>query len=296
MGGERIVSGASGRVIEHVGGGDAADVPGEAALGGAVGGGAHETEIGGGRELPRPNTSRFMALSVLAVAAMTMSRSAILSERPPQVPTRISVRDAVVVDQLVDVDGERRLAHAGRLHAHRLAVVAAGVAECVAHGVDAGGRRSGTSRRSTSPAAGRPAGAPPRRSRPSRLRCAASPSLPPRLTPGHFPSHDSGPERTRRHGQVHHSDSRRGAAQHDQRRHRHDHPQGLPEDDPPDRPRQGAVRGASLQRRRQRQPGLRPQQARLPAGQDPGRRRQLRLRVEPRARAVGAARPWHPLA
>ena len=44
-----------------------------------------------------------------------------------------------------------------------------------------------------------------------------------------------------------------------------------------------------------RQPRLRPEQAGLPEGQDHRRRRQFRLRLEPRARAVGAARLRHPL-
>ena len=44
-----------------------------------------------------------------------------------------------------------------------------------------------------------------------------------------------------------------------------------------------------------RQPGFRPQQAGLQEGEDHRRRRQFRLRVEPRARAVGAPRLRHPL-
>ena len=40
---------------------------------------------------------------------------------------------------------------------------------------------------------------------------------------------------------------------------------------------------------------LRAQQAGLPQGDDPGRRRELRLRLLARARAVGAARLRHPL-
>ena len=42
-------------------------------------------------------------------------------------------------------------------------------------------------------------------------------------------------------------------------------------------------------RRRQREPGFRAQQAGLSQGQDPGRRRQFRLRLVARACAVGAA-------
>ena len=42
-------------------------------------------------------------------------------------------------------------------------------------------------------------------------------------------------------------------------------------------------------------PGLRPQQAAIPPGQDPGRRRQFRLRLVARACALGAAGFRHPL-
>ena len=43
------------------------------------------------------------------------------------------------------------------------------------------------------------------------------------------------------------------------------------------------------------EPGLRAQPAGVPQREDPGGRRQLRLRLEPRARALGAARLRHPL-
>ena len=43
------------------------------------------------------------------------------------------------------------------------------------------------------------------------------------------------------------------------------------------------------------EPGFRAQPGALPQGEDPGRGREFRLRVEPRARAVGAARFRHPL-
>ena len=49
------------------------------------------------------------------------------------------------------------------------------------------------------------------------------------------------------------------------------------------------------QRRRLGKPGFRPQQAGLSQGADPRRRRQFRLRLVPRARALGAARFRHPL-
>ena len=50
----------------------------------------------------------------------------------------------------------------------------------------------------------------------------------------------------------------------------------------------GPVLGEALSRRRQREPGFRAQQAGLSQGQDPGRRRQFRLRLLARARALGA--------
>ena len=83
-----------------------------------------------------------------------------------------------------------------------------------------------------------------------------------------------------RHGKVHRARRRRRAAEDDQCRHRHDHPQAVPEDDQAHRAGQGPVLRAALQRRRQREPGLRAQQAGLSQGQDPGRRRQFRLRLE----------------
>ena len=49
------------------------------------------------------------------------------------------------------------------------------------------------------------------------------------------------------------------------------------------------------QRGRLGEPGLRPQQAGLPQGADPGRRRQFRLRLVARACPLGAARFRHPL-
>ena len=72
-------------------------------------------------------------------------------------------------------------------------------------------------------------------------------------------------------------------------------PKLLPEDDQAHRPRQGAVRRDALHARRQGEAGFRAQQAGLPQGADPGRRRQFRLRLVPRARALGAARFRHPL-
>ena len=78
-------------------------------------------------------------------------------------------------------------------------------------------------------------------------------------------------------------------------RHRHDHPEAVSEDDQAHRARQRAVRRDALQRRRLGEPGFRAQQAGLPQGADPGRRRQFRLRLVARACALGAARFRHPL-
>ncbi len=63
------------------------------------------------------------------------------------------------------------------------------------------------------------------------------------------------------HGKIHPSRRRRGAAQHDQCRYRHDHSQAISENHSPHGPGQGAVRRAALQSRRQREAGLRAQQA-----------------------------------
>ena len=98
-----------------------------------------------------------------------------------------------------------------------------------------------------------------------------------------------------KNGKVHHARRRRRAAQDDQCRHRHDHPQAVSQDHQAHRARQGPVLGEALPRRRQREPGFRAQQAGLPQSQDPGRRRQFRLRLLARARALGADRFRHPL-
>ena len=97
------------------------------------------------------------------------------------------------------------------------------------------------------------------------------------------------------HGQIHQAHRRRRADADRQCRHRHDHPEGLSEDDQAHRARHRPVRRDALQGRRLGKPGFRAQQAGLPQGADPGRRRQFRLRLEPRACAVGAARFRHPL-
>ncbi len=95
-------------------------------------------------------------------------------------------------DQFVDVDRQRRLAHAGRLHADRLALPRAGEAEAVAHAVHLAGvckERLGHPFRAR---AGPPAGAPPRRSRLFGPRYAASLRAPvPRLDLPGGPSHDT---------------------------------------------------------------------------------------------------------
>ena len=103
------------------------------------------------------------------------------------------------------------------------------------------------------------------------------------------------PEGSERDAALHRAHRRRRAAQDRQCRHRHDHPEAVPEDDQAHRPRHGPVRGDALQRGRLGEPGLRPQQAGLPQGADPRRRRQFRLRLLARARALGAARFRHPL-
>ena len=96
------------------------------------------------------------------------------------------------------------------------------------------------------------------------------------------------------HGKIHHAARRRRAAADGQCRHRHDHPQELPEDHQAHRPEGRAVLRDALDGRRPEE-GLRARPAGLPERQDHRRRPQLRLRLEPRARAVGAARLRHPL-
>ena len=82
---------------------------------------------------------------------------------------------------------------------------------------------------------------------------------------------------------------------HDQCRHRHDHPQAVPEDHQAHRARQGPVLRDALQRRRHREPGFRAQQAGLSQRQGHRGRRQFRLRLVARARALGAVGFRHPL-
>ena len=53
MGAQRVVGLEPGRVVEHVGRGDAADVPVEAALAGDLGGAAQQAEVGHRREIVR---------------------------------------------------------------------------------------------------------------------------------------------------------------------------------------------------------------------------------------------------
>ncbi len=69
-----------------------------------------------------------------------------------------------------------------------------------------------------------------------------------------------------------------------ERRHRHHHPRALAQDRHPRGPRPRRVRGAARQARQRVRP------ARVQGRADPHRRRQLRLRLEPRARCLGAAR------
>ena len=82
-----------------------------------------------------------------------------------------------------------------------------------------------------------------------------------------------------RHGTIQEAGRRRRPPQHDQCRHRHDHPQAIPENHPPHRPGQGPVRRDALQARRQRESGFRAQQAGLSQGADPGGGREFRLRL-----------------
>ena len=83
-------------------------------------------------------------------------------------------------------------------------------------------------------------------------------------------------------------DRGRGAAADPQSRHRQDLSGDLSEDDQAHRAVAVAVPGNPLSPRRVGEPGFRAQPGALPQCQDPDRRREFRLRVEPRARAVGA--------
>ncbi|CAA9384527.1 MAG: 3-isopropylmalate dehydratase small subunit, partial [uncultured Nocardioides sp.] len=89
-------------------------------------------------------------------------------------------------------------------------------------------------------------------------------------------------------GALHHPHRRRCAPAAEQRRHRPDHPCGLPQARDPDR-----VRGRALRRLAQR-PGLRAQQARVRRGVGAGGRSRLRHRVVAGARRVGSAEPRLP--
>ena len=78
----------------------------------------------------------------------------------------------------------------------------------------------------------------------------------------------SAPDRkqTTSHGKIHHPGRRRRADEDDQCRHRHGHPQAIPEDHQAHWARQGPVFRDALQGRRQREPGFRAQQAGLSQG------------------------------
>src|SRR3954469_12371591 len=84
-------------------------------------------------------------------------------------------------------------------------------------------------------------------------------------------------------GQVQDLDRGRRPAADDECRYRHDHPEAVPEDHQADRSRQESVRRDALYARGQGNPGLRPQQAAVSAVEDPGDRRQFRLRLLARA-------------
>jgi 3-isopropylmalate/(R)-2-methylmalate dehydratase large subunit len=77
-------------------------------------------------------------------------------------------------------------------------------------------------------------------------------------------------------------------------RHRPDHPRPVPEGHRQEGARQGALLRLALRRRREAARRLRPQRRRGPGLHGPRRRRQLRLRVLPRARPLGAGRLRHP--
>src|SRR5882757_80977 len=75
---------------------------------------------------------------------------------------------------------------------------------------------------------------------------------------------------SRRHGTIQQARGRRCPPEHDQCRHRHDHPQAISEDHPSHRIGQGAVRRDALQPGRQREAGLRAEQAGLSQGENSG--------------------------
>ncbi len=78
-----------------------------------------------------------------------------------------------------------------------------------------------------------------------------------------------------------------------ERRHRPDHPRPIPQDDREVGPRERPVQRLALPAGRQPQPGLRAQPARDAGPPGAARGRQLRRRLVPRARAVGAHRVGH---
>ncbi|CAA9240609.1 MAG: 3-isopropylmalate dehydratase small subunit, partial [uncultured Acetobacteraceae bacterium] len=94
---------------------------------------------------------------------------------------------------------------------------------------------------------------------------------------------------------LHHPHRRRRAPADGQRGHGQDHPGALPEVHQPHGLRPEPLLHPALPRRRGREPGLRAEPAGLPQGRGADRLRELRLRLVPRARALGAARLRHPL-
>ena len=99
------------------------------------------------------------------------------------------------------------------------------------------------------------------------------------LDPSRPSGHDIATPRDAGHGQVHQARRRRNAAEDDQCRYRHDHPEAIPEDHQAHRAWQGPVLREALQGRRQREPGFRAQQAGLSQRQDFRGGRQFRLRL-----------------
>ena len=105
--------------------------------------------------------------------------------------------------------------------------------------------------------------------------------------------------RIRHHdGTVRHPPRPGGRARLDRRQHRPDHPRPLPEADRADRLRPPALRRQALRARRgprdrrpgaarRREPGFPAEQPGPRGRDDPGRRPELRLRLQPRARRLG---------
>ena len=108
----------------------------------------------------------------------------------------------------------------------------------------------------------------------------------------------------RGHEAFYYADRHGGAARSRERRHGSDHSEAVPEVDSSRRLRREPVRRLAVSRRRRDgsdaeraadQPQLRVEPAPLPGRVDSARARELRLRIEPRARGLGARGVWDPL-